>query len=205
MNNAWLSLVNNKFQKKHNTPVVGQFVAKMGSDSKVHNWQSSKNGTLNFSLKKKSETLQLEQKGSGNPWVTVSAKGLLVQTKDEFNGITIKRSLKPLNQKIKGQWSVGDRIEVEIEYVTKFQSNWVVVSEPTATGASVIDVISSSIHEYKPEVSNFYFPWVYSTEKIRYTLLLNQKGEYKLPGTLVEVMYSPDIFGKLADTVLVVK
>lgn len=205
MNNAWLSVVNDRFQKLHSTPITGQTEVKMGSALKTHHWQSGGKASLSFLLNKKSEVLTLEQKGTGNPWVSLSAKGVLIQNKDEFNGFVLKRNLRPIIQKTKGQWSVGDRVQVEIEFSSKFQSNWVVVSEPTPTGASLLEVNSSAIHEYKPEVSNFYFPWVYSGHKLTYTLLFNQKGEYKLPGTLVEVMYSPDIYAKLADTVVVVK
>ncbi|MFM6927076.1 MAG: hypothetical protein ACKOX6_01355, partial [Bdellovibrio sp.] len=151
------------------------------------------------------ENVMLTQTGSGKPWMTVSSKAALPVTKPTFAGFTVDKKITPLEQKIKGRWSVGDTAQVELIITAKTPQTWVVVEDPLPISTSVLETSSATAIERKEELVRFYYDWFPGgTQTISYKIRFNQAGTYQLPASRVEAMYSPDIYSELPESSWVV-
>lgn len=198
--NAWGRLAMKKFdQTFQSEKVTGTFKGTLGSTSKEGPWSSS---TMNFELpwKESEAKLNLQQNGGGKPWITASAKGAIPVTKPVFAGFTVEKAVEAVEQKKKGQWSVGDTAKVTLKIKSPAVQSWVVIEDPIPAGSTILTSSYATAVERKSELIRFYQEWFEQGEqKVEYTVRFNQVGEYQLPATRVEAMYSPDVFAELPE------
>ncbi|MDG0817256.1 alpha-2-macroglobulin family protein [Bdellovibrio svalbardensis] len=204
--NAWGRLATKKFDEVfQNEKVTGAFKASLDSVEKEAKWsQASVN--LELPWKKSEKMVRLEQKGTGKPWITVSAKAALPITKPTFAGFTVEKEISAVEQKVKGQWSVGDTAKIQLKVKSQAPQTWVVIEDPIPAGSTVLTASWATAVERKAELIRFYQAW-FPTESqtLEYTVRFNQAGTYKLPASRIEAMYSPDMFAELPESTWQVK
>nr|BFD61583.1 MG2 domain-containing protein [Bdellovibrio sp. HM001] len=200
--NAWGSLTARKLQEVYSEKVEGTFAATLNKNSQTWNWVKGGTGVLTLPWTTDKGELALEQKGAGNPWITVSAKAAIPVTKPVLAGFNVEKTITAVEQKKKGVWSVGDTAKVQLKIKAKAAQTWVVVEDPIPAGASILQASYATSVERKPELIRFYHSWFPQEEQIiEYTLRFNQVGTYQLPVTRIEAMYSPDLFAELPESV----
>ena len=172
---------------------------------------------LNWPLasSKKEVAMHFDHNGSGKPWVHLETSSAIPLKSSMNYGYTITKNITGISEKTKGQWSVGDVINVELIVVAGTDQSWVVLRDPIPSGAShqgiglggesqVLNARggeSSWPSEYEEKsLSNFISYAAYLTSgtyKTNYRFRLNSAGVFKLPPTRVEAMYSPEVFGEM--------
>lgn len=193
----------------------------------VIRWQASPHGEKKIlpwpqGSDKASVNVQFAHTGTGKPWIhfeTFSA----IPLKTPFDmGYKISRKITPVSQAVAGTWQVGDVANVELTVTAKADQPWVVVRDPIPAGASHLGTGldgSSNILDRAPkknapagEIQNWpteyeekshahfisyagYLPK--GTYRLNYRIRLNSAGEFKLPPSRVEAMYSPETFGEV--------
>ncbi|MEK2643939.1 alpha-2-macroglobulin family protein [Bdellovibrio sp. BCCA] len=205
--NAWGSLTMRKVQAAYSKEKVqGTFQVNLGSEKATHDWSKGSSAIFELPWKEKEAQVQLEQKGAGKPWVTVSAKAATPVTKATFAGFKVEKTVSPVEQKTKGVWSVGDVAKIKLKITSQAPQTWVVVEDPVPGGATVLQSSWATAVERKEELIRFYFSWFTpDNQEIEYTVRFNQAGNYVLPVTRVEAMYSPDLFAELPESSWTVK
>lgn len=163
---------------------------------------------------KSSGDLSVEHNGSGKPWVSIATVSAVPLKENWDNGIRIRKTTKPLERKKSGRWSVGDIIQVKLEFEIDAPRTWVVVNDPVPTGATILGSglgrdrnslgegnISNDYYASFQERSfsgyrSYYEYLPKGKYSLEYSFRINQTGRFSLPPTRSEAMYSPDIFGE---------
>lgn len=205
--NAWGALTMKKIKAAYTKEKVqGTFEASLNGEKIVHDWNKKTETVYSLPWKTQEATLQMKQNGSGKPWITVSAKAAIPLTKANFAGFKMEKTITAVEQKKKGEWSVGDVAKVQLKVTAQAPQTWVVVEDPIPAGASVLQSSWATAIERKEELMRFYFSWFTPAEQnIEYTVRFNQAGRYVLPSPRVEAMYSPDLFAELPESSWTVK
>ncbi|QDK36338.1 alpha-2-macroglobulin [Bdellovibrio sp. NC01] len=198
--NAWGRLAMNKFdQTFQGEKVSGNFKATLAGSSKEASWAKGPI-TLELPWKDQESKLAVQQIGTGKPWITASAKAAIPATKAVFAGFNVEKTVEAVEQKKKGQWSVGDTAKVTLKIKSPAVQSWVVIEDPIPAGSTILTSSYATAVERKSELIRFYQEWFEQGEqKLEYTVRFNQAGEYQLPVTRVEAMYSPDVFAELPE------
>lgn len=203
--NAWGRVMMDKVQTKYSKEKVeGSLVLKLGSQTVEHVWSKAK-GNVHELLWKSETSVGWKQQGAGKPWVTVSMKAAVPVTKPFFAGFNVEKTIKPVHQKKKGVWSVGDIAKIVMKVKTPAPQSWVVIEDPIPAGASILQSSFATATERKEELIRSYYSWFNSEEILEYTIRLNQAGRFVLPTSRVEAMYSPDLFAELPESQWVVQ
>ena len=160
-------------------------------------------------------TLSVLHQGTGKPWLTLQSIAA-VQLKEPFAaGYQVKRTVTPLEQAVKGQYTRGDVLRITVEVNASADMTWVVLSDPVPGGATILGTglgrdsqIASrgekregwawpAFEERSFEAFRSYYEYLpKGTFKMEYTVRLNNAGEFSLPPTRVEAMYAPEMFGE---------
>lgn len=202
--------------------VAGQTQAEMGAQKKSLNWNASAPEPLRLDWPEQTGVLKLSQEGSGKPWITVQSRARLPLQAPVSTGFTVGKTLKPLQQKIPGQWSVGDVVQVQLALSAQSDIGWVALDDPIPAGSTLLGralgrdsslAADSSTEwtwatyaEFGADSYRAYYERIYKGEwKAVYTLRLNQSGDFRLPPTRVEAMYAPEMFGMVPNGNWVVK
>ncbi|MDO5652828.1 MAG: MG2 domain-containing protein [Brachymonas sp.] len=242
--NLWGGLALEKFSAKFEaTPVAGQTVLKLGSASETIDWSQVKpaatassaptgrfwfgappaagmltNNTAMLPWQNapggKPEALTLQQQGSGKPWATIQALAAVPLEKPLSAGYTIKKTITPVQEAVKGKVTRGDVWRIKLEITADADMTWVVVSDPVPGGATILGSglgRDSSIAtqgeqgggggwlayvERAFEAWRAYYEYLpQGKTTIEYTVRLNNAGTFALPPTRVEALYAPEIFG----------
>ncbi|WP_449370972.1 alpha-2-macroglobulin family protein [Thiomonas sp.] len=190
----------------------------IGAPNAAQNWA---NNTMFLPwISKAEQTLQVQQQGSGKPWVTVQSWAA-VPIKTAFDaGYGIKKTMEPVEQAVPGKWSRGDIVRVTLEINASSDMSWVVVSDPIPGGATILgsglgrdsaiatrgeqstsdddDWNTREAYEER-SFSAFRSYYAYLPKgqiSLQYTLRLNAVGSFVLPPTRVEALYAPEMFGE---------
>jgi len=175
---------------------------------------------------------QVSHRGRGKPWLQYSILAA-VPLKVPLNyGYRITRKVTPVLSAVPGAWSVGDVAEIEITIIAEADQPWVVVRDPIPAGAAHLGTGlsgTSGILERKQLAkqqsgltTTEFWPSEFDeksqsdfisyagylsrgTYKTSYRIRLNSSGEFNLPPTRVEAMYSPESFGEVPNAVWIVK
>ena len=216
--NAWGVLAMERFAGKFEAePVAGVTRGMLAKQQRQLDWtRQGDGGSLMFSWPAGQATLGLQQDGTGRPWVTVQSLAA-IPLKDPFSsGYRINRTVAAVEQKTKGQWSRGDVVRVRLELEAQSDMSWVVVNDPVPAGASILgtglgrdsQILASgekrqgwvwpAYEERKFDSFRAYYRFVPKGKwTVEYTLRLNSPGEFLLPPTRVEALYSPEMFGEI--------
>lgn len=225
--NAWGVLSMEKFASKFESEkLAGLTNAALNEDKKSHDWGvSPKSGSMLFNWPENGKAdLSMMHEQSGKPWVTVQSMAAIPLKESLSSGFKIKKSVSPVIQKEKGMWSVGDVVRIKIEVDSQSDMTWVVVNDPVPAGASVLGTGLGRdsrlmtlgergtgwawpiFQERAFDSFKAYYEYVAKGNwSLEYTIRLNTPGDYELPETRVEALYSPEMFGELPNENFVIR
>jgi uncharacterized protein YfaS (alpha-2-macroglobulin family) len=213
-------------KKFENEKVTGETHINASNISNVFDWKTSPNGEhklLNWPAgsDKSDSPVQFTHSGTGKPWIhfeTISA----IPLKAPWDmGYKVSRKITPVTQTTPGTWQVGDVANIELTITAKADQPWVVVTDPIPAGASHLgtglqgssrflnktpkrDTPTTEAQPWPTEYeekshANFVSYSAYlpsGTYRLNYRIRLNSAGDFVLPPTRVEAMYSPESFGE---------
>ena len=169
-------------------------------------------------------TLTVTHQGTGKPWLTLQSVAA-VALKAPFNaGYAIKKTITPVEQAVKGQYTRGDVLRITLEVNASADMSWVVVSDPVPAGATILgnglgrdsEIATqdekrkgyawAALEERSFEAYRSYFEYLpKGVVTLEYTLRLNNVGHFALPPSRVEAMYAPEMFGEFPNAKLKVE
>jgi len=228
--NAWGSVALPRFSAKYEkTPVRGESAISLGGLERSVRWGAKADPEpVMMPWSEGIGDLTVQQRGSGSPWVTIQSRAVIPVRESLSRGYTVRKSYEPVVQRVPGKWSSGDIVRVKLEVDAQAERNWVVIDDPIPPGAAIIggqslskslvaDTTSAAaeisdenlyptFEERTFEAYRGYFDsMMKGTGRVQYTMRLNTAGEFVLPETRVEALYSPDMFGALPNTSFVVE
>jgi len=225
--NAWGVLAMEKFSTLfEKTPISGQSAATLEGASKLVDWNASPKGqTLSFAWPARLSPLELRMNGTGRPWATVQSLAAIPLKEPLFAGFKILRTVTPVEQKQPGAWSAGDIVRVRLELESSSDMTWVVVHDPIPAGASILGTglgrdsrlatsgektdagwVWPAFEERSFESFRAYYEFVpKGSWSVEYTYRLNNPGQFQLPPTRVEALYSPEMFAEIPNALVTVK
>jgi len=215
--NAWGVLAMERFSSKHEKEAVSGVTTSLLGDKKAESkWNGDKGvEPVSFPWPKAKTDLTVSHNGSGKPWALLEARAAVKLTEPISKGYRMKRTVKPVEQKEKGKWSVGDVYRVTLEIEAPADMTWVVVADPIPAGATVLGsgLGNDSSFLTKGEkqkgyswgtfeergFSGFrsYHEWMpKGSHQVEYTVRLNAAGTFQLPNSRVEAMYAPEMYSE---------
>ncbi len=221
--NAWGVLAIEKFAAAfETTPVTGETRGSLVKQQRKLDWnQQADGGTWMFSWPAQPADLNIEQAGEGKPWTLIQSLAAIPLKDPISSGYKIKRSVVPIEQKTKGQWTRGDVLRIRLDLEAQSDMSWVVVNDPVPGGASILgtglgrdsQILSSgekkqgwvwpAYEERKFDSFRAYYRFVpKGSWTVEYTVRLNNAGDFLLPQTRVEALYAPEMFGELPNGVV---
>nr|WP_315260665.1 MG2 domain-containing protein [uncultured Duganella sp.] len=224
--NAWGVLAIDKFSRRfENETVSGASAATLGNASKsIAFGGQPPGGTALLPWPRGAGQLELEHKGGGKPWATVQTLSAVPLKTPLSSGYKIVKSITPVEQKAKGVWSRGDVYRVALDLEAQSDMTWVVVDDPIPASATVLgsglggdsQIMTAAerssgwtypaFQERTFEGFRAYYEFVPKGKwRVEYTVRLNNPGQFSLPPTRVEAMYSPEMFGALPNAAIDVK
>jgi hypothetical protein len=216
--NAWGVLALERFGAKFETEAVeGVTLGQLARQERSLEWsRQPQGGTLLFSWPAGQASLSLAQDGSGKPWATIQSLAAVPLKEPFSSGYRITRTVSAVEQKTKGQWTRGDVMRVRLELEAQSDMSWVVVNDPVPAGAAILGTglgrdsqllasgekkqgwVWPAYEERKFDSFRAYYRFVPKGQwTVEYTVRLNNPGEFVLPETRVEALYSPEMFGEL--------
>lgn len=228
--NAWGSIAVPRFSARfEKTPVRGETLISLDGIERSARWSGKADPEpVTVPWSEGRADLTVEQRGSGAPWVVIQSRAAIPIKESLSRGYTVRKSYEPVVQRVPGKWSSGDIVRVKLEIDAQAERNWVVVDDPIPPGAAVIggqslakslaadaasagaavgeDTLYPTFEERTFEAYRGYFDSLAKgTGRLEYTVRLNTAGEFVLPETRVEALYSPDMFGVVPNAPFVVE
>ncbi|MBF0606537.1 MAG: alpha-2-macroglobulin [Magnetococcales bacterium] len=224
--NAWGVLAMGRFaQVFEKTPVTGHTVSTLNSQTKgsatpgsmTVDWAAAK-GSASTLLKwpETKETLVVKHDGTGKPWLTVQSVAATPLKEPFSSGYKIKKTVIPVDQKVKGKYSSGDVVKVHLELEAQADMTWVVINDPIPAGATILggglgrdsSLLSrdsggngwvwEAYRELSFEGLRIYYEYVpKGSWSVDYVVRLNNSGVFQLPQTRTEALYAPEMFGEI--------
>jgi uncharacterized protein YfaS (alpha-2-macroglobulin family) len=215
--NAWGVLAIEKFSKEFESEAVsGSTSVSLNRSSQSLDWvKLPQGGTLFEPWPKQREDLSIRHTGSGKPWATIQSLAAIPLKAPLSSGYKISKSVTPIEQKKPGAWSRGDVYRVRLDLEAQSDMTWVAVDDPIPAGANVLGTglgrdsrilttgekrqgwVWPAFEERSFEAFRAYYDFVPKGKwVVEYTVRLNNSGEFELPQTRVEAMYSPEMFGE---------
>jgi alpha-2-macroglobulin len=211
--NAWGTIAARRFASLFPaSAITGTTTVTLGDQSASQSWPMlASSGPLRLKLPAVQTPLLLTQSAGAGPWAMVSVSAAVPLTKPLNAGYKIEKSVGIISQKNKDYLTRGDVIKVRITVDASAERSWVVVNDPIVPGGTIIgnlggqsgllaalasggEGVQPSYIERGNDAWRGYYEWVprgrFVTE---YAVRLNGTGQFKLPPTRVEAMYSPDI------------
>jgi alpha-2-macroglobulin len=225
--NVWGVLAMEKFSAKFESETAtGRTTAALGRKEEAVDWAKATNGqTMAFPWPKAKETMRVSHQGSGRPWATIQSLAAIPWKQPFSSGYNIKKKIIPIERKAKDSWAVGDVMRVHLEIDAQSDMTWVVVNDPIPAGSTILggglgrdsSLLASqagfekgwaweAYRERAFEGLRAYFQYVpKGVWTVEYVLRLNNVGDFLLPETRVEALYSPEMFGVLPNKAMEVK
>lgn len=213
-----------KFEKEK---ITGETKVSANDISGLFSWQSSPNGGKKLlawpkGSEKNNVSVQFSHSGSGKPWIHFETVSAIPLNAPFDMGYKISRKITPVTQSTPGTWQVGDVANVELTVTAKADQPWVVVRDPIPAGSSHLgtgldgssNILDRAPKRNAPSAEVQAWPMEYEekshanfvsyaaylprgTYRLNYRVRLNSAGEFKLPPSRVEAMYSPETFGEV--------
>ena len=222
--NAWGTLALEKFSAKFEAqPVTGQSSAVLAGAGKPASWTGTVPNSVLQAWPEGRAQLTLRHEGGGKPWATVQSLAAVPLKAPLSSGYRIARSVTPVEQAKAGSWARGDVYRVKLDLEAQADMSWVVVDDPIPASASILGTglgrdaqiatraearrgwVQPDFEERSSGAFRAYYSWVPKGKwSIEYTVRLNNEGNFNLPPTRVEAMYSPEMFGEAPNAAVVV-
>lgn len=213
--NAWGTIAAKKFAARYPaSAITGVTTLSLGDEKLSQSWPLGAGvGPLRLTLPLAKTPLILNQTGGAGPWAMVSLAAAVPLKEALFAGYRIEKAVTVVSQKNKDYLTRGDVVKVRITVNAGVGRNWVVVNDPVPPGATIIGGLGGqsailagaasggegaqpSYVERRNDAWRGYFEWVPEGRfVVEYAMRLNGTGQFNLPPTRVEAMYSPDIRG----------
>lgn len=219
--NVWGSIALADFARAREAEAVnGTSTMRLAGQSASVTWPTTASMTLSWPASGTtgatgtSGSLTLSHAGSGAPWAAVAVRAAVKLDKPVAQGLSVSRSVTPIEQKVAGQWSVGDVARVTLSMSSSAALTWVVVRDPVPSGATILGrglARESTLaqqgqqrtgawpvfEERAAESYRGYYRTVPQGQwQVEYTVRLNNAGTFEFPPARVEAMYAPEIFGE---------
>lgn len=223
LSNLWGGFALKRFSETfERDPVHGHTRLELGPQRQALGWSRAEPDAARLDWPAQAGSLRIAQEGSGKPWITVQSRARLPLKEALSTGFTVTKIVEPLQQKVPGQWSVGDVVRVRLRLSAQSNIGWVVVDDPIPAGSTLLGRALgrdgslaaeqsdswtwATFAEFGADSYRAYYERIYKGEwEARYTLRLNQSGDFRLPPTRVEAMYAPEMFGMLPNANWLVK
>ncbi|MDF2446194.1 MAG: alpha-2-macroglobulin [Moraxellaceae bacterium] len=221
--NTWGGFALKRFSETfEREPVYGRTTLELGAQKKALEWTTAKPAAERLDWPTGAGALKVAQEGNGRPWITVQSRARIPLKAPWGTGFTVTKTVQPLQQKVKGQWSVGDVVRVRLKMQAQSNIGWVVLDDPIPAGSTLLGRALgrdgalaeeygdgwtwATYAEFGADSYRAYYERIYQGEwEAAYTLRLNQSGDFRLPPTRVEAMYAPEMFGMTPNANWVVK
>ncbi|CAH0355648.1 alpha-2-macroglobulin [Aquabacterium sp. CECT 9606] len=228
VSNAWGSVAIEAFSKRfERDPVTG--TSKVGFEPgpapQNFSWSQSPDGgkvalgwpkpVAGSASSPAGSNVKVTHEGTGKPWLTFTSKAAIRLTTPFSSGYRITKTITPVEQKVKGQYSRGDVLRVHLQIDAQADMTWVVVNDPIPGGSTLLgsglgrdDAMSTTderqdsrgwlaYQERSFEAFRSYYRYLPKGPLVlEYTVRLNNPGTFGLPQTRVEAMYAPEMFGE---------
>lgn len=223
--NAYGSVATRLFAKKFEdkNAVSGKTIITADAVKKELNWpkkeDTSPRVVLPANLSEKNASLSITHKGPGFPWFTVLTSVTHKISSFYDSGLRIEREVFPIEQRKKGGWSVGDLGYVKLKIKGNVARPWVVVEDPIPAGAMVVTGgLARSLakpfqeNENQPTFTESSLKFLRASferhettpTSFGYVIRYNQAGQFELPATHAEAMYTPEFSGDRPNEVITV-
>jgi alpha-2-macroglobulin len=158
----------------------------------------------------------IEHLGKGEPWARAQLRAAVPLTGTQNNGIALTKTIKPVQQKTPGKYSVGDVLQVTVTANNTADLGWLAIDDPVPTGATVLGGLSKLGNVGEPARTWQGYRYIERTftnvrssfEYVRkgqhsfaYEIRLTTPGKFALPPTHAEAMYAPEVNGQLGNAV----
>jgi uncharacterized protein YfaS (alpha-2-macroglobulin family) len=215
--NAWGAIAIRRFVATYESErIAGTTTASLAGESNSVDWSQPGERTVSLPWPSSPAELAIDHTGSGNPRITITSRAAIPLRQPLTSGLRLKKTVTPLEPRVPGQLSPGDRLHVRLEVEAQSDMTWVVVDDPIPAGAShlgtglardsQIDAGSAFDEQETPptfversfEAFRAYYEWVPKGRfSIDYVVRLNQTGRFNLPPSHAEALYAPETFGDL--------
>lgn len=221
VSNAWGALAAEKFARTFEAVAVsGTSSATVATAASHVDWSKQPQGAvIDFAWPSgPKQSLLVEHKGTGSPWVTIQSRAAIPLTQAVTTGYAIRKEILPAEGRAGGPLRRGDVIRVRLEIDAQADMTWVVVNDPVPGGASHLgtglardsqiasaspaadepDTIAPAFVERAFEGFRAYYDYVPKGRfTVEYRIRINQSGTFQLPPTRVEALYAPEMFGEI--------
>ncbi|MDK2123595.1 alpha-2-macroglobulin family protein [Parachitinimonas caeni] len=213
--NVWGVVAMDRFAKVfEKVPVAGVTSASLGGKSDNLNWTNKpEGGSLVLPWPDKPGALAVSHQGAGKPWAMVQSR-VAMQLKEPFSaGFSVKKTITAVEAAGTG-YSRGDVWRVKLDFTAQADMTWVVVNDPIPAGATLLNrgyggdsaILGAAetrtgawptFEERAFDGYRAYYEYLpKGSHSIEYTVRLNNRGNFNLPPTRIEAMYSPETFGE---------
>ncbi|WP_238347675.1 Ig-like domain-containing alpha-2-macroglobulin family protein [Comamonas piscis] len=186
-----------------------------GPTEQVAQWL---NNTIDLPWASGNQSLKVQQKGTGKPWLTVQSQAAVPLKQPLSAGYTISKTVVAVEQANKnlpaGQYTRGDVLRVTLEVNASANMTWVAITDPIPGGATILgsglgrdSALSTAgekstgwgwkaFEERSFESYRAYYGYLPQGKlSLQYSYRVNNTGEFALPSTRVEALYAPEMFG----------
>ena len=244
--NLWGAMALERFSRIYESvPVTGMTEASMGGKSGSVDWskvtkaqdsievlaQGGKRGvgpteplvqwlnnTIDLPWASGQQSLKVQQKGTGKPWLTVQSQAAVPLKSPLSAGYTITKTITAVEQANKslpaGQYTRGDVLRVTLEVNASTDMTWVAITDPVPGGSTILgsglgrdSALATAgeksagwgwkaFEERSFESYRAYYGYLPQGKlSLQYSFRVNNTGEFAMPATRVEALYAPEIFG----------
>jgi uncharacterized protein YfaS (alpha-2-macroglobulin family) len=213
--NAWGVVALDRLAKRFEaTPVTGSTRAELAGTAKTIDWGTDRKGTtLSFPWPEGTGKVSLRHVGGGKPWATVMSLAAIPLKEPLSSGYCIKKTVSPVEQRVKNRWSRGDVARVRLEIEAQSDMTWVAVNDPVPAGTTILGsglgrdsaIVTEGerkgswpvFDERAFEGYRAYYDYLPKGKFVtEYTVRFNNEGTFHLPPTRVEALYAPEMFGE---------
>ena len=253
--NLWGAMALERFSRVYESePVTGSTEASLGGKSASVDWSKVKkaddaiellaqgdkraigpteplaqwlNNTMDLPWGSGQQSLKVQQKGTGKPWLTVQSQAAIPLKEALSAGYQITKTVTAVEQANKslpaGQYTRGDVLRVTLEVNASANMTWVAITDPVPGGATILgsglgrdsalatDGEKSTGWGWKAyeersfEAYRAYYGYLPQGKlTLQYSYRVNNTGEFALPATRVEALYAPEMFGMAPNAKLTV-
>ncbi|TGL19191.1 peptidase [Leptospira yanagawae] len=210
LGNAYSVLVFDRVSKLLEGEKVTGGKVKIQTEKESFSLEPNGKQTLSQPIGSTPESLTVSYEGKGKPWLEWSVQSILPLKEPIASGYRIKRTWEPLQVAKPGVLSKGDTIKVKLEIDADSDKTWVVVEDPMPPGSLPLGRgfgRESQIGQDGPKDTSYYLSFEEKTlslyrayfeylpkgkHVVEHSYRLNHVGNFVMPSTRVEAMYSPE-------------
>ena len=218
--NAWGSVLARRFASIYPASAVqGTTHVTLGNAARKQAWPMAKDSAP-LRLPLFNGPLSLKQEGGAGPWANISVSAAVPLLEPLYAGYKMKREVSVVSAKNKGRFTRGDVVKIRLTVDATADRNWVVITDPVSAGATIVGKLGGQSAMLAEEASGGegrrpsyverangewrgYFAWMPAGKTVvEYVVRLNGVGDFKMPPSRVEAMYSPEIRAQLPNAMV---